>query len=250
MVCISHLDQFTVPHLSNKYAGKGILPAEDFHAQVKALLKISRNGKFKETLFPVETTLFHGHVFEGLLRAVPRPAYSAGSRRKPQNTLGGVRLGVYRTAADRDGEACQGVANRPVIAVNAAAKGVEIVYGDLRTAVEKLSKERFDCVLLSNVLHLVKDPAKFLSPLVDLLASEGVLIASVPNLSVFRRLSRRIRLQGHAANPMRYDLSGMHPSNGRLLRRWCQEAGLKIKKVVFEVSEGVRKAEQTISWAR
>ncbi len=102
-----------------------------------------------------------------------------------------------------------------VIAVNAEARGVEIVYGDAEEAREQLDSERFDCILFSNVLHLVRDPAEFLSRFAELLAPEGRVIASVPNLSRVRLLARRLRF-GKTANPKNYESSGMHVSYGAL----------------------------------
>src|SRR2546426_6496296 len=62
MICISHFEDFILAHLSNKYAGDGIIvSAEDFYRQLRALSCISKSGKPRTTLVPVETKVYHEH---------------------------------------------------------------------------------------------------------------------------------------------------------------------------------------------
>jgi hypothetical protein len=84
------------------------------------------------------------------------------------------------------------------------------------------------------VLHLVPDPVGLLARYSELLTQEGCVVASVPNLPLLRRIARRIRLRGHATNPVNYRVSGMHRTTGRIVRRWFQQAGLKVKTLVYE----------------
>ena len=143
----------------------------------------------------------------------------------------------------------KGVAVDSVIAVSAEARGVEVVYGDLKNARKQLANERFDCVLMSNVLHLIPNPVKILSSFADLLSPGGCMISSVPNLSGARRISRRVRLRGKpllncSINPRGYDVSGMHVTTGRVIRRWFRQAGLRPMKMVYEVSGEKKSADR------
>ncbi len=232
-----------MPHLSNKYAGKEGLSADEFYLQIRALPGISNNGKPKATLFPVQTKLYHTHWSKNfyepcqdkLIDLVPPGARSVLSV--------GCGWGETEKRPIRQGFEGEGVPIDSVIAVNAEARGVEIVYGDAEEAREQLDGERFDCILFSNMLHLVRAPAEFLSQFAELLAPEGCVIASVPNLSCVRLLARRLRF-GKTANPKNYDSSGMHASTGRLLRRWFRQAGLRPDKIVYEIKEqGKRPAD-------
>ena len=245
MVCISHLEDFLVAHLTNKYAGTGMIQsAEDFYRQLKVLSSVGKNGKQETTLFPVETKLYHEHWSKSyyepcqdeLLSLVPEGA---------QNILSiGCGWGATEGSLVEKGIRVKGVPIDSVIAASAEARGVEVVYGDATTAREKLANERFDCLLFSKVLHLVRDPVEFLASFTDLLADEGCVVASVPNLSRFRRLSRRVRLRGYVANPRSYDASGMHVTTGRVLRRWFRQAGLKPNRIVYEVPEEKKLTDQ------
>jgi SAM-dependent methyltransferase len=251
MICISRFEEFLIPHLTNKYVGKGILSEEDFYPQLKALARISCNGQAKGTLFPVETNLYHGHwskefyepCQDRLIRLVPPSA----------NTLLSVGCGWGATEAKLldMGKKVKALPIDSVIAVNAEARGVEIVSGDLETALAGLSGQSFDGILFSNFLHLVRDPVHFLSRFIPLLNRGGVFVASVPNLTWFRRQARALRLPGQAAFPQSYGLSGMHTTTGSLVRQWLREAGLKVARVEYEVSEDkVRLDRMTFGLAR
>ncbi len=234
MICISHLEDFLVPHLSNKYALMGgILPAEEFDAQLSALRHTTDNGKPKGTLFPVETKVYHEHwsksyyepCQEELLSLVPHGARDVLSI--------GCGWGETEKRLIEKGMRVKAIPMDSVIAASAEWRGVQIVHGDTQAARESLSGERFDCLLFSNVLHLVRDPVQLLARFAELLAPGGRVVVSVPNLSWLRRLARRIRLHGHAANPTSYDESGLHVATGRVLRRWFRQAGLRPDQVLY-----------------
>ena len=57
-----------------------------------------------------------------------------------------------------------------------------MVFGDFRTAKEKLKDERFDCLLYLNVLHLARDPVEILSFFRDTLSVESAVIIQTPNM--------------------------------------------------------------------
>ncbi|MGH9512773.1 MAG: class I SAM-dependent methyltransferase [Terriglobales bacterium] len=244
VICISHFEDFIVPHLSNKYAGKGTLGATEFYSQIGVLSKLGKNGHLKglnrneassATLIPVETRLYHQHYSksyyeprqEHLLSLVP-----SGTRRALSFGCG---WGETEKALIERGTRVTAIPLDPVVAANAASRGVEIIYGDLSWARRQLAGQRFDCLILSNVLHLVPDPVKVLSSLLELLTPQGCVVASVPHFPLARRISRRIRLRGLQANPVSYESSGMHPVTGRILRRWFRKAGLKPRKAVYEI---------------
>lgn len=228
-ICVSHIEDFIVPHLSNRYAGRGSLAAGDFNAQLRALLSVGQNGKSKSTLFPVDTYVLHQRwsknyyepCQESLIALIPKATRTVLSV--------GCGWGVTEKHLIDRGLQVKAVAIDPVIAASAEARGVDVISGDHNTVREKLGHQQFDCLLFSNVLHLVREPDDFVSSFTDLLAPQGCVVASVPNLTKLRRLARRVRLRGHVANPVTYDLHGMHAATGRMLRGWLRKAGFKTK---------------------
>ncbi len=239
VVCISHLEDFLVPHLSNRYAGKTtVMTAEEFYSQVKALRRAGENGGPRATLFPIETRLYVQHLSKSYYEPCQEELISLVPKRTQSLLSVGCGWGETEKRLLEAGMRVKAIPMDSVIAASAESRGIEIVYGGAKIARERLASERFDCLLLSNVLHLVHDPVEWLASFAELLAPEGRVVASVPNLSKLRRLSRRLRLRGHVANPKSYDDSGMHATTGSLVRRWLRQAGLKPDRTVYGDAEG------------
>jgi SAM-dependent methyltransferase len=246
MMCISQLDDFLVPHLSSKYAGKGAQLGSDFYLQLGALESVSKNGKPKTTLFPVETRVYHTHWSKNFYE----PRQDRLIELIPKGTTTALSVGCGWGETERylieKGIRVKAIPIDSVIAVNAEARGVEIVYGDIENAGRKLKNDRFDCVLLSNVLHLIDEPVKVLARFAELLSPTGQVIASVPNLSGFRLLARRLRF-GKTANPKDYASSGMHATTAKLLRQWFRQAGLTPGKATYEIVENEKERIDELS---
>jgi 2-polyprenyl-3-methyl-5-hydroxy-6-metoxy-1,4-benzoquinol methylase len=244
MVCISHFDEFLIPHMTNKYVGKGILSGDSFHSQLERLIQISSNGKPKSTLFPIETKLYHEHWSKEYYEPCQEHLIGLVPPRASKILSVGCGWGATEGKLIEKGKKVKALPIDSVIAVNAEARGIEIVCGNLETAAGKLAGESFDCILFSNVLHLVRDPVEFLSRFTGFLNSTGSVVVSVPNLSFFRRLSRTFRLHEHAAFPRGYDVSGMHTTTETLVRHWLRRAGLKVSQVEYEISEDKKRFDQ------
>ena len=105
----------------------------------------------------------------------------------------------------------------PVISACAEARDVETVIGDLDTVRDKLRGHRFDCVLLSNVLHLLENPADILAAFNEFAADDALVIASVPNLRNGSWLWRWMRSGRSLKDLASYEKSGLplhHASGG------------------------------------
>lgn len=247
MICISHFEEFLLPHLSNKSAGKGIaVSADDFYLQLRALASLAKNGKTKGTLFPVETKLYLEHWSKSYYEPCQHELLSLVPDHTHNVLSVGCGWGLTENNLVQKGLRVRAIAMDEVIAASAEARGVVVVRGEADEVRQKLANEHFDCILLSNVLHLVPNPPEFLASFAQLLRPNGSVVASVPNLSRLRRLSRWARFRGQLANPTSYDVSGMHITNGRVLRRWFLQAGLEPNRIVYEVAGDKERADRLL----
>jgi 2-polyprenyl-3-methyl-5-hydroxy-6-metoxy-1,4-benzoquinol methylase len=124
----------------------------------------------------------------------------------------------------------------PLDAVFGAAakhRGIRSIDGPFHAAIESLGEERFDVVLLADVLHLVENPVDWLRRLRGVLRPNGKLIASVPNTADF---TGRRRVQP-ACNGNGSGTHKVHKVNVRRLRSWCRSAGLRTIRIE-PVSDG------------
>ncbi len=120
--------------------------------------------------------------------------------------------------------------------------GPDIIdLGDFERAWERLAGERFDCVLLSNILHLIPDPLRILSSFTELLAPQGRVIAGVPNFGQLPIVWRRFRHDKDLESLGNYQQSRVHQTTHRVVRDWFQRCGLAVEKVVDTIP---RRAQQ------
>ncbi len=120
-----------------------------------------------------------------------------------------------------------------VIAACAEARGVEIVYGDFQMARNALRNERFDCILLSNVLHLVEDPVTLLSSFASMLRPNGIVLLTVPNFAQITTRWRRLK----GAEPYRhlgdFEKTGIHVTTRKVVEDWLIRSGLVATRFDF-----------------
>jgi SAM-dependent methyltransferase len=238
VLCVSHLEEFLVPHLPNKYIGSRFgLEAPDFDRELVAALKQGQRCSTKSSLLEPETKLFHSEWSKD--RYEPCRWDLIGRFPTGTRTVLSVGAGWGETEAElvRKGIKVTGIPLDSVIAACAESRGLEIVYGDLEEAVAQLRGRRFDGVLMSGILHLLKDPIKALGYARSLLADRGVLVTTVP--AFYRMPFLWLWLQ----HPSRYrewrdfQRSGVHPIGRRKAKTYLTNAGLRLQQLSSRIPE-------------
>lgn len=232
LICISHLDSFLVHHLSNKYAGRMGLDAANFERQIGALLRIAGEGSAPAPLHETHSELKAPHFGENyyestrtdLVGLVPATATTVLSV--------GCGWGATEESLIRAGKKVVAVPLEPIISICAEARGVATLNGDLDTVLSKLSGEKFDCLVISGLLHTVQDPGGMLAKLAPLLSGNAVVITTVPNLlrvPVLLKKLRRVKSYRFLGD---YAKSGLHFTSRGILRRWFRRGGLRVDRFV------------------
>ncbi|MEO7145080.1 MAG: class I SAM-dependent methyltransferase [Bryobacteraceae bacterium] len=232
MICISGIDDFILPHLPNKYVGKLGLPAPEFRRQLQALGSIQNHTRPRTILLNNETKVglarwsksYYEPSSSEVLNLIP-----AGARRVLSYGCG---WGAMEEELMRRGMRVTAVALDSVVGICAEARGVEVIYGDAESALSRLSAERFDCIVLSNVLHLMPAPEQFLSALARLLNPGGAVVATVPNLAQLPVRWLRVRRDPAFMNLGSYELTGTHVTSYKKVREWFHRAGLRVPTIV------------------
>jgi 2-polyprenyl-3-methyl-5-hydroxy-6-metoxy-1,4-benzoquinol methylase len=238
VICLSHLDEFLVPHLPNKYIGSRLgLGASEFCRQLEVLFHPRQSRHANGSLLEPETKVFHREwskdyyepCREDLITQFPASTHSVLS----------IGCGWGETEAElvRKGVELTAIPLDSVIAACAESRGVKVVYGGIENAMAQLRARRFDGVLMSGVLHLLENPSKALRQASALLSERGVLVATVPN---FRRLPFLWLWLQH---PSRYtglrdfQRSGVHPVNRREAKAWFCNTGLSLERISETIPE-------------
>jgi SAM-dependent methyltransferase len=243
LICVSHLDDFLIHHLPNKYVGSRFgIDEPELRRQLEMLLRPSSNGHRPSSLFQTETKLWAGWyskdyyepVRADVLAAIPEGARSVLSI--------GCGWGAMEAALAAKGMRVVAIPLDPVVAGGAEAKGFDVVHGDFQTAREKLEGERFDCLLLSNVLHLVPDPVEVLACYGKLLSEEGIALLLVPNILRLSTYWGRIRGDKRFQDFGSYGKTGVHLTSHKIVRGWIRDAGMIPGGITDVLSPSAQKA--------
>ncbi len=238
LVSISHLDQFTVRHLpANKWSVRPYRASEEFHRQIRALMGLEKTGRPKSLLFEPETKLSHQKWSKDYYEPVREEVVSHIPERVHTVLSIGCAWGAIEEWLVQKGVRVVGIPMDSVIAACAEGKGVEIVYGDFKQARKNLEGETFDCLLLSSVLHLVNDPVAVLSSYAELLAPDGIVLATVPNFSQVTARWRRLRGVAHYRHLGDYAKTGLHATSPRMIREWFRRCRLTATRFAYLIPE-------------
>jgi SAM-dependent methyltransferase len=240
LICVSHFSDFLVHHLSNKYAGVLGLEARYFDCQIQALLQIAAGRTTCPPLIEIplggKASPFENNYYEpireDLINLIPASARTVLSF--------GCGWGATEEKLVQGGRRVIAAGLDPVISACAQERGVEILDGQLNDALKRLPAESLDCLLISNVLHLLRDPGGILRALSPCLSKGGIAIIAVPNLQrlsvVWRRLNgvEAYRFVGT------YERSGVQATSRRRVRQWLKGGGLRVGRFVDVLPERAR----------
>ena len=153
VLCVSNIEGFSVHHLSDRYVDQWCVSLETIRSNCVPMKRLSREDCHRP-LLPTETRFTRGQwsknyyepADEHLIRQIPVSARTVLSV--------GCGWGALEGRLQDDGMAVTALPLDAVIGASAAERGVEVVHGPLDVSAEKLKGRRFDCVVISNVLHL------------------------------------------------------------------------------------------------
>lgn len=244
LIPISHISDFTVHHLSNKYVGRVGVDEPELRRQIGALMEIERAGKPPRRLLTAETRLPDG-IYSKDYYELATPEVMALIPKSARSILSiGCGCGAIEIALAESGLSVTAVPLDAVISLGASEFGVEMSDADFRSAREQLEGRRFDAMLMLNVLHLTPDPGEVLASFSALLSTAAPIIIQSPNMSNLPAIWRQIR-DRRIETPRSFAASGTHFSSRRALKKWCGNAGLSIERTTeilhrrFKLYEGV-----------
>jgi SAM-dependent methyltransferase len=240
LIPISHLDDFTVHHLSDKYTGKYGVDAAEMRKQISIMLTLAQDGAAPATLLDSETKMwrrmfskeYYERISQDVLSAIPQGARTVLSV--------GCGSGELECALVEKGLRVAAVPLDPVISGGAASKGVEMAHGDLRAAAEKLREQTFDCILFLNILFLFPDPVEVLSLFRSAMHETSVMIIQSPNMRSISETWCRIRHSYRYRGLGRFDQSGVHFTDVGKVDRWCRRSGLRVDRHIGLLHERAR----------
>jgi 2-polyprenyl-3-methyl-5-hydroxy-6-metoxy-1,4-benzoquinol methylase len=238
MICISDLDKFLVPHLSNKYVGtKYDLHESEFDRQLRAVLEIGEGKRSPAQLLEPETPFTRLRWFKDYYEPQRAEILDLIPSRSKNVLSIGCGWGAMEECLVQKNVRVVGIPLDSVIAACAEARGVENVSPDFKAAWEELAEERFDCILISNILHLIPDSFEILRECTRLLLPGGSIVVITPNFHYLKVLWNRVRNLPGYRNLGDYGAGGVNPMTLGLIRKWFTDSGLSMDQVIEVVPE-------------
>jgi 2-polyprenyl-3-methyl-5-hydroxy-6-metoxy-1,4-benzoquinol methylase len=242
VICISDLENFLIRHMSNLYVERHGVPLFLFQKQIQTLMDIGHQKHPAAKLFEVETKMpqliwsksYYEEADEELLKMVPDNA---------KNILSiGCGCGVTESRLKERGAKITALPLDSVIGSVIAPQGVEIIYGTWDEAFKALDERKFDCVLMTNLLHLQMNPQCILEKCARFVQENGTLVLSGPNFNRMPWLIKRILGMGHFSKLKDFNRGGVNVCGARTLAKVLKNIGFYIagmKWIDHEINKGL-----------
>jgi 2-polyprenyl-3-methyl-5-hydroxy-6-metoxy-1,4-benzoquinol methylase len=227
MICISHLEDISVHHLPNKYVDKSITE-DDFSRYITGLLNCSDGQRVSDPVFNTTTNVLHQNYSKSYYESVNRELTSLIPDSCTKVLSIGCGWGALEEWLCRSGKQVAALPLDRAIAACAEARGVKVIGPELETAFRQIEHDRFDCIVLSNILHLQRRPGQLILRLAEVLSEAGVVVACMPNINATRINWRALRSRQAATFRKCYEQSAVHVTSRSQLCTWFAEGGLDI----------------------
>ncbi|MGZ5010103.1 MAG: class I SAM-dependent methyltransferase [Methylobacter sp.] len=239
VICLSHLPEFELHHLPNVYLNRTGLSEKSHRVQVGALFDVLSKKSTDCELFvtekPIATQCWDKNYYEPYrvdwLELIPASAdriLSVGS--------GSGDTEAYLV---EKGKKVMAIPLDSVIGRLAERRGVRILPPNFASAFEALGDERFDAIILADVLQHLREPASILSQLSRHLKPQGVVVGSVPNLNLIRRLLGRLVVRNKKWTSVtsvngNFDGTALHRTSAHMLDKWLRASEFQVLDIKFD----------------
>jgi SAM-dependent methyltransferase len=239
VICVSRLDDFLLPHLSNRYLNTLGLPLDEFRRQADAVCGTVHGEVGTGELFAPITPLDDHRWDKRFYEEPSRRAIDALSPGVRSVLSLGVGSGAAEAALAEAGYEVVGVPIDEIIAVTARNTGIELTAPDIDGAIEALAGRRFDALVAFNALQYFEDPVSVLSKFATLLAPDATVVTTVPNR---RRYRLRARLRDNVVPVPSGSFAelGVHIVGSGTVRSWLHRAGFGKVRVFYDESKQAR----------
>lgn len=237
VICISHLEHFLVHHLPDKYTNTECNAADQrFDKQVRALIGSVDSRTKPVTLLDTETKLRSGRY---------RKAYDEPAREEVFDLLPasvhtllsvGSGWGTAERSLEQRGLQVTALPLDSIVGACLEDDGVEIVCGDFETARRKLDGRTFDCLFLSNIVHLVSQPVELLRSYGELVAPGAWMLLVSPNIANLKNSLLRFARKQEYRDLVSHEKTGVQYVSKRAMTRWLDEAGFRLESIKWGIS--------------
>jgi SAM-dependent methyltransferase len=228
VIPLSDIDSFLVHHLPNTYVGRTGATWDAVRGQIDALTRIEAGSLRPVTLCPTEPSIYPSKWGK---RYDEQPTSDIleliGSGRRSVLSIGCGSGDLERQVLRRGAS----VTVLPLDCVAGSAfpdHQFRVVLGTLDECLCTIADARYDCVVLTNLIHLLPRPEDVLERLARLLTVGGCLIVSGLHFDHLPVLLKRAIGFGPYGRLRSFQASGIHTGGRRWTRGALRRAGLRL----------------------
>jgi 2-polyprenyl-3-methyl-5-hydroxy-6-metoxy-1,4-benzoquinol methylase len=225
------VEDFLVHHTPNLYTDRACVSLASLKEQIQTLFDILNGEHPACTLFKTEPRFWHfwwqKDYFEipckELLQMVPGDAKSILSI--------GCGWGVAESRLRERGTEVTALPLDSVVGAVAARRGIDVVHGSWDECRKILRGRTFDCVVMSNLLHLLPNPGRLVEQCARFVRDGGTLVLAGPNFDRIPWRMKRAFGAGEFRKLRSFAESGISVCSPKTLARPIRNAGLRMAAV-------------------
>jgi ubiquinone/menaquinone biosynthesis C-methylase UbiE len=249
VICVSALEDFLIHHVSNRYVGQLGLPLSSFKEQIKTIADIGGKAHPASAICQTESKLLHGRwsksyyekTNEELLEMLPKSAKSVLSI--------GCGCGDTEIKLKKRGIEVTAIPLDSIIGAAAARLGINVVYGTLDECFANLDGRQFDCVLMTNLLHLLPNPKAVLEQYSRFVREGGTFVMGGTNFGRLPILIKKIFKVGDYWKLRSYAESGINICSPQTFKKHIERQGLRVKPIKW-LHQAPPRRELNFVWTR
>ncbi len=225
LMCVTRLDEFLLPHLSNRYVTSELgVPLEEFKEQAAVLADIAV-GSVSSRQLVTPTASVADPRWDATYWPQPDHASLAALPPNATSVLSfGVGSGVTESALIERGMRVVGIPLDNVTATSARRRGLQTTAPDLALAIDELGGEQLDALLMLDILHHVADPVAALRSLHRVLRPGARAVATFPNVRR-EQIGSALRKAKLPQLNSSFAETNVHFTTPHLAARWFRSAG-------------------------
>jgi 2-polyprenyl-3-methyl-5-hydroxy-6-metoxy-1,4-benzoquinol methylase len=232
VICVSALDDFLVHHLPNRYVNDLPVSLPVFRQQIETLIKIRDGTHTASTLCEVVPVAWYNSWQKTYFEKPSHDLTDFVHVEKGANVLSiGCGWGATEQILKTRGAEITAFPLDSVIGADIARSGIEVIYGSLGECFEKLAGRQFDCVLMTNLLHLQQSPIALIKGCIRSVREGGRLVLSGPNFDRLPWLAKRILGLGGFQKLRSFEQSGINICGPKSIGTALASAGFGVQSI-------------------
>ncbi len=228
VICVSALEDFLIHHLPNRYAGQLGIPLASVKEQLQTLVEIGTGTHPISNLCETESRLQHGKWSKSYYEKPCREVLDMVPGEARTILSVGCGSGATEGALKQRGAQLTVFPLDSVMGAASARLGLEVIYGTMEECFNRLGKRDFDCVIITELLHLSPHPWQVLEQCRRFVGKTGTLVISGPNFQSLRILGKRALNIGDYRKLSSFDQSGVQTLGASATIRQLTNAGWEV----------------------